>query len=259
MSAMEPVSIGARGIAARALALAALSVSVALAGCGDAGGGSGASGSAASGVGAGMPGSLRLVGFDRRALSPGAASRMTLVVERPAGAPTSHFALEESLDGVSYFASGLSPRAALASALLYEAPFPASPRWYRIASPAPSNAVLVDPAAAQLSRGGALAPDLASPAAGALFLSKVPTVAVAGGAGAQSFLFAIADEEGALVWLAESASPRLAPGDAGARTFIATGGLAGASMHLATAVALDAQAFGAASGAAPRAEFTTAP
>ncbi len=227
-----------------------------LAGCAGGGGGGGSPPGASPGVGpGGMPAQLRLVALDRRALSPSASPRLLLFVERPAAASPSAYVLEESADGTAFAPSGAAPARVLAAALHYELPLPAAPRFYRVAAPAPSNVVRVDPAAA-----AAGAPAIVAPGAGATGVARLPALQVSGGPGARTFLYAIADEEGTIAWLAESADPRLAPGAAtAATTFIATAGLAANAPYLATVVALDGDAFGAVGAAAARVDFTTAP
>ncbi len=241
----------------RLLAVPALVLVFALAACGGGGGSSG--GGAGSGVAGGSGATLRLVAVNRQALSPSASPRLQLFVERPAGADPRSFVLEESLDGVHFAALALSQAAILPGAILWEPPALAGAagfgtRHYRVAAPRASNRVAADLGAF------ALPPFVAYPGPGTLGAPRAPLVSAIGGSAASTYLYAIADAEGTLVWLAESSAPSLSPAGpapAGTITFVAppSGELAAATSHLVTVVALDADGYGA--SAAPRVDFTT--
>jgi hypothetical protein len=240
---------------------ACLLAALALSGAACAGGSGGGAGGAASAATStpSTQGSIRMIGLDRRALSPGAAPRLLLVAERPAGADPASYRLEESADGVAWRPASAPPPAALPRAVAFDLPMPLVAQYFRLVAPAASNRVR-----ASAPGPAAAGPSLSWPAPGASAIARRPALILDPASAAArpamgTFLYAIADEEGTLRWLAESLSSALAPGDPGARTLIEppAGGLAPQAAHLALVLALDEEAFG--SAVPPRADFTTGP
>jgi hypothetical protein len=230
------------GVTARVAALALCALACA---CSSGSGGGGGSSSGAS------KGDVRLVAVPREALSPSASPMVWLFVQARAGAAPGAFQLEESGDGVHFSPVATAPAAVLTQAAHWELPAPAGVRWYRVTAPKRSNAVRVQ------GPTGAAPPAITSPAPGAAQVAHEPLVVVSGTAAHRSYLYAIADESGALVWLEESSAASHAPTSRGGTTFIGDTPLAPGAPHLVTVIALDDGGWGI--SAARRIDFTTAP
>ncbi len=235
------------------------------------GGGAGGSGGGGGtgpggGAGPGTPTSIRLVGLSREALSPSATPRLWLFAERPAGADPNAYVLEESAHGVTFTPVAGAPAAtALPDAVHWELPSSGAgaDRYYRISAPIPSNRVRALAAGPVPSASGRTV-SFAYPTPGATAVPRAPSVAIAGGAGAgaQSFLVAVADAAGTLVGRAATppGASTLPLGGPGATATFASPPqalLAASAGHVAAAIALDDEAYGVAFST--RIDFTTVP
>jgi hypothetical protein len=127
---------------------------------------------------------------------------------------------------------------------------PAAPTTFRIVAPQGSNETLVDPRQ-PLRR----TLTFTQPAPGTQGVGHSPTLTVTGSA--SSYLFAIADAQGTLQWLAESSSSSARSGASGTTVWIDRTPLAPNAPFLSAAVALDGT--GSSVGRAVRVAFTTAP